>query len=148
MARKYPSTRRPRTGGRTVGHVVDVQVGKKVRQRRTLMGLTQKELAAAVGITFQQVQKYEGGSNRISVSRLYEFCHVLGVPISFFFYGLGLPTDTPGKDGPASSPSGVGDLSTRREALELIRIYNRISDPAIRGKVRSLVKDIADSIAK
>ncbi len=104
-------------------HLVDVHVGKRIRQRRWMNGTTQQQLAEAVGIKFQQIQKYETGMNRVSASRLWDIAHVLNVPVSFFFEGLetsGATSQTVG-DVP-------GDVLTDKEALELLRSYYAIPE--------------------
>ncbi|HYD31493.1 MAG TPA: helix-turn-helix transcriptional regulator [Azospirillaceae bacterium] len=119
---------------------IDIHVGARLRLRRTLLGLSQEKLGEAVGITFQQLQKYERGSNRISASRLYNLSQVLGVPVSFFF------DDMPGPDGhPISGNAPVSETEefesmARRETLELVRAYYRIQDPAVRKRTFDLVK--------
>ena len=104
-------------------HLVDVHVGKRIRQRRWMNGTTQQQLAEAVGIKFQQIQKYETGMNRVSASRLWDIAHVLAVPVSFFFEGLEASgvTETLQGDVP-------GDILTDKEALELLRSYYAIPE--------------------
>jgi len=105
-------------------HVVDVHVGKRIRQRRWLTGMTQQKLAELVGIKFQQIQKYETGANRVSASRLWDIADALGVPVSFFFEGL---KDEEGADGP--SVDGLpADLMADKEAMELVRSYYAIPE--------------------
>lgn len=96
-------------------HHVDVHVGKRIRHRRWLVGMTQQQLAEKVGIKFQQIQKYETGMNRVSASRLWDISDVLDVPVSFFFEGLGADAMT--GDGTSK------DLLADKEALELVRSY-------------------------
>lgn len=103
-------------------HPVDVHVGKRVRHRRWLVGMTQQQLAEKIGIKFQQVQKYETGMNRISASRLWDISDALGVPVGFFFEGLS-PSEQP-QDG-ATMPA---DLLADKEALELVRSYYAIPE--------------------
>jgi transcriptional regulator with XRE-family HTH domain len=103
-------------------HPVDVHVGKKIRQRRWLAGMTQQQLAEQVGIKFQQIQKYETGANRVSASRLWDISDALDVPVSFFFEGL--ETDSDG----ASSGSVPADIMADKEALDLIRSYYAIPE--------------------
>ena len=119
---------------------VDVHVGTRVRTRRLLIGMNQETLARALGLTFQQVQKYEGGANRISASRLSQIAEVLGVPISYFFSDLE-PT------GAAPSPREVESRERlqRPETIELIRSYYAISDPATRHQFLDMVKAVAHS---
>ncbi len=133
---------------------IDVHVGSRVRLRRTLLGMSQERLGEALGLTFQQVQKYERGVNRIGASRLYDLSRVLDVPISFFFDDMPMGggsvsfaqrnhgVSEPGQE-PFAGPAGHGlppDLMQQRETLELVRAYNRIQDPAIRKRVFDLIK--------
>ena len=103
-------------------HPVDVHVGKRIRQRRWMNGTTQQQLAEAVGIKFQQIQKYETGMNRVSASRLWDIAHVLAVPVSFFFDGL----DAEG--GETLQGDMPSDVLTDEEALELLRSYYAIPE--------------------
>ncbi|MFT4743612.1 MAG: transcriptional regulator with XRE-family HTH domain [Yoonia sp.] len=103
-------------------HPVDVHVGMRIRQRRWMNGTTQQQLAEAVGIKFQQIQKYETGMNRVSASRLWDIANVLTVPVSFFFEGLDASAGEPGK---GDVPS---DVLTDKEALELLRSYYAIPE--------------------
>ncbi|HHI70808.1 MAG TPA: XRE family transcriptional regulator [Rhodobacteraceae bacterium] len=104
-----------------MAHPVDVHVGKRIRHRRWIVGMTQQQLAEKVGIKFQQIQKYETGMNRVSASRLWDVARVLGVPISFFFDGIeeNDSESTSETDAPA-------DIMASKEALELIRSYYSI----------------------
>lgn len=99
-------------------HPVDVHVGKRVRHRRWMVGMTQQQLAERVGIKFQQIQKYETGMNRVSASRLWDIADALEVPVSFFFEGLD-QTQTP----EAANESAPADILSDKEALELVRSY-------------------------
>ena len=103
-------------------HHVDVYVGKRIRQRRWMNGTTQQQLAEAVGIKFQQIQKYETGMNRVSASRLWDIANVLTVPVSFFFEGLDASAAQLGE---GDVPS---DVLTDKEALELLRSYYAIPE--------------------
>ncbi len=104
-------------------HPVDVHVGKRVRHRRWMNGTTQQQLAEAVGIKFQQIQKYETGMNRVSASRLWDISKVLNVDVSFFFEGLS------GEGQEAISKTDMpGDILTDKEALELLRSYYAIPE--------------------
>ena len=100
-------------------HPVDVHVGQRVRQRRWMTGMTQQQLAEQVGIKFQQIQKYETGANRVSASRLWDIAAALGVPVSFFFEGLGREH---------LSMMDRGDIMTDKEALDLVRAYYAIPE--------------------
>lgn len=104
-------------------HLVDVHVGKRIRQRRWMNGTTQKQLAEAVGIKFQQIQKYETGMNRVSASRLWDIAHVLNVPVPFFFEGLDAA-----EAGEALHGNVPGDVLTDKEALDLLRSYYAIPE--------------------
>lgn len=130
---------------------IDVHVGGRVRLRRTLLGMSQEKLGEALGLTFQQVQKYERGANRIGASRLYDLSRVLDVPVSFFFDDMSdeTKTQTPslllgtGLEEPASAFEH--NPMTKRETLELVRAYYRIIDPSVRKRVYELAKALADS---
>ncbi len=128
---------------------IDVHVGSRIRLRRTLMGMSQERLGEALGLTFQQVQKYERGVNRVGASRLYDLSRILDVPISFFFDDMPSGTahaGTPGAPGGfAETIDGFGqaeDPLAKRETLELVRAYYRITDPAIRRRVFDLIKSM------
>ncbi len=115
-------------------HPVDAHVGSRVRLRRTLLGMNQTQLGEALGLTFQQVQKYERGFNRISASRLYQISQILDVPVSFFF-------DEFFDEAKTGSPD---DVSLKRETLELVRAYYRIRDPAARKRLYDMTRAMAD----
>jgi transcriptional regulator with XRE-family HTH domain len=134
---------------------IDTHVGTRIRLRRTLMGMSQERLGEALGLTFQQVQKYERGVNRVGASRLFDLSRVLDVPISFFFDDMPEPLanlldNQPGVPsgrralGFAEAQDAFGDdTMSRRETVELVRAYYRISDPAVRKRVFDLVKSLA-----
>ena len=127
---------------------IDVHVGARVRLRRTLLGMSQEKLGEALGLTFQQVQKYERGVNRIGASRLFDLARVLDVPIGFFFDDM---PDSLGGGGRRSMGLAEGqegfedDTLHRRETLELVRAYYRITDPSVRKRVFDLIKSLAPS---
>ena len=106
-----------------MSHPVDVHVGKRIRHRRWLVGMTQQQLAERVGIKFQQIQKYETGANRVSASRLWDIADALDVEVSFFFEGL--ENDAPKSDGGDKMPA---DLLGDKEALDLVRSYYAIPE--------------------
>jgi len=106
-----------------MAHPVDVHVGKRIRHRRWLVGMTQQQLAQHVGIKFQQIQKYETGANRVSASRLWDISETLEVPISFFFEGLEREQAQQ-----SAADSVPPDLMGDKEALELIRSYYSIPE--------------------
>src|SRR4051812_9467118 len=134
---------------------IDVHVGSRIRLRRTLLGMSQERLSESLGLTFQQVQKYERGVNRVGASRLFDLSRVLDVPISFFFDDMpdslaanfgGLPGRRAGSHSETQDPFGDDTLS-RRETLELVRAYYRITDPAIRKRVFDLIKSMGPTDA-
>ena len=134
---------------------IDVHVGSRIRLRRTLLGMSQERLGEALGLTFQQVQKYERGVNRVGASRLFDLSRVLDVPISFFFddmpdsltstFGMQSARRATGFTEP--SDSFADDTLNRRETLELVRAYYRITDPAIRKRVFDLIKSMGPADA-
>jgi transcriptional regulator with XRE-family HTH domain len=133
---------------------IDIHVGSRVRLRRTLLGMSQERLGDALGLTFQQVQKYERGVNRVGASRLFDISRVLDVPISYFFDDMPEGMSESPISGPrgrmygfaeAQEPfaAGVDDHLTKRETLELVRAYYRITDPSMRKRMYELMKSLA-----
>lgn len=131
---------------------VDVHVGSRVRLRRTLLGMSQEKLGEAIGLTFQQVQKYERGANRVGASRLYDLSRVLDVPVGFFFEDMSddVARHSPAKthaaalSGLAEEPAPYEpDPMAKRETLELVRAYYKIKDPAVRRRLFELAKALA-----
>ncbi|MBL4692169.1 MAG: helix-turn-helix transcriptional regulator [Magnetovibrio sp.] len=130
---------------------VDIHVGARLRQRRTLLGMSQEKLGEAVGLTFQQIQKYERGANRIGASRLYQLGQVLDVSVSYFFEEM--PGEVQKTRGDYAAPENseklesvqTSDPMARRETLELVRAYYRIEDPKVRKRVFELTKSIANA---
>ena len=121
----------------------DAEVGRRVRSRRLECRLSQTELADRIGVTFQQVQKYEKGTNRIGASRLQQISHILQVPVAFFFEGapnLHGPVDG-GKEAP--SPAYVSDFLATSEGLSLTKAFMRIKQPKLRRRIVDLVEEIA-----
>ncbi len=118
-------------------HPVDVHVGKRVRHRRWMVGMTQQQLAEKVGIKFQQIQKYETGMNRVSASRLWDISEALSVPVSFFFEGLDGEAETSGEGLPA-------DIMADKEALELVRSYYAIPETQ-RRRLFELARVLSDA---
>ncbi len=112
------------------------------------MGMSQEKLADAVSLTFQQIQKYEKGANRIGASRLYQFSKILDVPPSYFFDSMpeNLAEQSPNHTTADSSAPGLRDPLTKRETLELVRAYYRVSDPAVRKRIFELVKSLAEPV--
>ncbi len=132
-----------------VPNPIDVHVGSRVRLRRTLLGMSQEKLGQAIGLTFQQVQKYERGANRIGASRLFDLSRVLDVPVSFFFDDM--PPEvakTPAQKyfTPEEVPETQEvDPLAKRETLELVRAYYKVVDPQVRKRVFELVKALANA---
>lgn len=130
--------------GTGIPNPIDVHVGGRVRLRRTLLGLSQEKLGEAIGLTFQQVQKYERGANRIGASRLFDLSRVLDVPVGYFF-------DDMSDDVAARSPRQIRGLveepeayepdpMAKRETLELVRAYYKIRDPRVRKRLFEMTK--------
>ncbi len=115
-------------------HPVDAHVGKRIRHRRWMVGMTQQQLADKVGIKFQQIQKYETGMNRVSASRLWDIAEALGVTIAFFFDGLA----------ESDRPAGAADMMADKEALELVRSYYSIPE-AQRRRLFDLARVLSDA---
>jgi len=140
------SARRGRRGRGGVPHPVDIHVGSRVRMRRTLLGMSQEKLGEALGLTFQQVQKYERGANRIGASRLHEISRILDVPVSFFFEEMAAAAAAAAAaHGMAEDQGEFGhDPMARRETLELVRAYYRIKDAKVRKRLFELVKSVAN----
>lgn len=145
MSHLRPSTRGRTRSGRP--NPVDVHVGDRLRTRRMLLGLSQEALATCLGLTFQQIQKYERGSNRIGASRLYDLARALGVTIDYFY-------DEMTESVMAASPRNIVHAEadpvlpeshplSGRETLDLIRAYYRIEDPRVRRRVHDLARALA-----
>jgi transcriptional regulator with XRE-family HTH domain len=128
---------------------VDMHVGGRVRMRRKLLGVSQEQLAGALGLTFQQVQKYERGANRVSASKLYEIARTLQVPVSFFFDGLADPLAGLEEDsvGPQAERIVQEFLSTA-EGMELAEVFPRIHRARVRRQVLDLVRSMADEATR
>src|SRR5687768_7800283 len=121
----------------------DKHVGSRVRMRRMMLGMSQEKLGDALGLTFQQVQKYEKGTNRIGASRLQQIAHFLQVPVSFFFEGApDLPAGPAGAT-EAPSPSYISDFLATSDGLALTKAFMRIKDPKLRRRIVDLVSQIA-----
>lgn len=127
---------------------VDAHVGTRLRQRRTMMGLSQEAVAKAVGVTFQQVQKYEKGTNAMNAHRLVEFARFMNVPVSYFFEGLDEATSANvSQVGFAESEAEKFDHKrvSDRESLEMMKAFKRIKEQVVRKRVADMVRAIADS---
>jgi transcriptional regulator with XRE-family HTH domain len=121
----------------------DRHVGRRVRTRRLILAMSQEKLAAALGLTFQQVQKYERGENRIGASRLQQMSHILQVPVGFFFEGAPNAPAPHGSNGSALSMAQIDDFISDLDGLRLIRAFMRIDNAALRRRIVMLVQEIA-----
>jgi transcriptional regulator with XRE-family HTH domain len=122
----------------------DKHVGSRLRMRRLMLDMSQSDIAEALGLTFQQVQKYEKGTNRISASRLQQLCRILQVPVAFFFEGapqaIGLPKST---EVEAESPDYVRDFLSTSDGLALVKAFTRIRNARLRHAIVALVQQVA-----
>ncbi len=138
--------------GTGIPNPVDVHVGARLRVRRTLLGMSQTTLGDAIGLTFQQVQKYERGSNRISASRLFALSRVLDVPIEYFFDDMptAVAASSPAQGGGRTKkpPRYEPDPMATRETLQLVRGYYKIRDPQIRKRLFELTKALGAAASK
>ncbi len=147
------SQRRRSSRGRTPSgkpNPIDVHVGSRVRLRRTLLGMSQEKLGELLGLTFQQVQKYERGANRVGASRLFDLARVLDVPVNFFFDDMSDEVENLSPrlmSGLVEEPATFETNPTnRRETLDLVRAYYRIVDPQVRRRVLDLAKALAENV--
>jgi transcriptional regulator with XRE-family HTH domain len=125
-----------------MGDDIDVHLGKRLRRRRRLLGLTQQQLAGACGVRFQQIQKYECGANRISAARLWQLSEALEVPVGYFFDGLSDPASRREREIERTpNDSGPGELVARKETLDLIRAYYQVGE-----RPRRRLLDLAKSL--
>jgi len=124
---------------------IDLYVGGRVRMRRMLVGLSQEKLGDALGVTFQQIQKYEKGANRIGASRLHQIAQVLGVPVSFFYDGAAPAGDAAPGFAEAPALDHVADFLATSEGLHLNKAFVRIQDAGVRRKLVALVEAVANA---
>lgn len=138
---------------------IDIHVGKQLKHRRTMMGLSQEAVAKAVGITFQQVQKYEKGSNAMNAHRLYDFACFMKVPVGYFFEGVEKEAvsqraeqasgfaETPALafDHQLDEPEADNNSASDREALEIMKSFKRVKEPVIRKRLADLLRAVADN---
>ena len=123
---------------------VDKHVGSRVRMRRIMLGMSQEKLGEALGLTFQQVQKYEKGTNRVGASRIQQICEILQVPVSFLFEGSpGTGVSMVEGLSEAPSPAYVSDFLATSEGLALTRAFTRITDAKLRRSIVDMVEQIA-----
>src|SRR5882724_11543014 len=126
-----------------VPNPIDKHVGSRVRMRRMMLGMSQEKLGDAIGLTFQQVQKYEKGTNRIGASRLQQISLILQVQVAFFFEGAPPPPGSPVGMGEAPSPAYVTDFLATTGGLTLTRAFQRLKNPKLRRKIVELVEEMA-----
>ncbi|MEM6781275.1 MAG: helix-turn-helix transcriptional regulator [Pseudomonadota bacterium] len=142
--KKNPSGKKGRASS------IDEYVGARLRQRRTLLGMSQEKLADAVGITFQQIQKYENGANRVSAGRLYEFSNILEVPVNFFYENMQSMNEKVGAMGMAESGQAgfetQEDLVNRKETIDLIRTYYQIENEEQRKDLLKMIKTMVKNM--
>lgn len=130
--------------GAIMANAIDLYVGKRLRRRRRLLGLTQQQLAESIGIRFQQIQKYECGANRVTASRLFELSVALNVPVNFFFEGLQQSAETDAVGAPANDRELIAaDVLSQKETLELIRAYYKLGERP-RRRLLDLAKALQD----
>src|SRR3954452_17146545 len=144
MARSQPP-RRPGRPRMETPNPIDIRVGARLRLRRNMLGLSQEKLGEAIGLTFQQVQKYERGANHIGASRLHDLSRVLDVPVSFFFDDMD-PVRAPAIPAGFAEPAAEAfdsDPLRRRETVELVSAYYRIDDTALRRRLFELARALA-----
>jgi transcriptional regulator with XRE-family HTH domain len=122
---------------------VDKYVGSRVRMRRIMLGMSQEKLGEALGLTFQQIQKYEKGTNRVGASRIQQISEILQVPVSFLFEGGPTGTTSPEGFSEGTSPTYVADFLATSEGLALTRAFTRITDAKLRRSIVDLVEQIA-----
>lgn len=122
---------------------IDKHVGSRVRMRRMMLSMSQEKLGDALGLTFQQVQKYEKGTNRIGASRLQQISHILQVPVSFFFEGAPHSPGYSGGMSEAPSPTYVADFLATSDGLSLTKAFMRIKNSKLRRRIVDLVEQIA-----
>jgi transcriptional regulator with XRE-family HTH domain len=122
---------------------IDKHVGSRVRMRRMMVSMSQEKLGDALGLTFQQVQKYEKGTNRIGASRLQQISLILQVPVSFFFEGAPPPPGSPEGFGEGSSPAYVQEILSTSDGLALVKAFSQIQSAKLRRKLVDLVEEMA-----
>jgi transcriptional regulator with XRE-family HTH domain len=122
---------------------IDKHVGSRVRMRRMMISMSQEKLGEQLGITFQQIQKYEKGTNRIGASRLQQIANVLGVPVAFFFEGAPTQQGTTGLFRESPSPAYVSDFLATSDGLALVKSFMRVKDPKVRRRIVDLVEAIS-----
>jgi transcriptional regulator with XRE-family HTH domain len=129
--------------GKKSANPTDAYVGKRVRMRRMMLGMSQTDLAKGVSLTFQQIQKYEKGTNRIGASRMQQFANILAVPVAFFFEGAPGSFKQNGDTSP--SPAYVDDFLATHDGLAIVKAFTKIGNAKTRRKIVDLVEQIAEA---
>ena len=125
---------------------IDTQIGERIRQRRTLLGMSQEALGEALNLSFQQVQKYERGANRVSASRLYEIACIMNMPLGYFYGDLPSPEESGVRERRELTEfESASDPLARRETLELVRAYYAISDDRVRQRLYALIRSLGSA---
>jgi transcriptional regulator with XRE-family HTH domain len=127
---------------------IDKHVGSRVRMRRMMLGMSQEKLGDALGLTFQQVQKYEKGTNRIGASRLQQIAQILQVPVSFLFEGAPVAPGGPGGFAEDSSPEYVQTTLSTPDGLALVKAFSRIKNAKLRRRIVDLVEEMVGETAE
>ncbi len=127
---------------------VDLHVGSRIRMRRKILGVSQEKLAESLGLTFQQVQKYERGSNRVSASKLYEIAATLQAQVAYFFEGLADPANADSAGPEHLAEQSMHDFLMTPEGLELAGLFPKITRPRVRRRILDLVRSMADEEAE
>lgn len=127
-------------------HPMDMHVGERLRARRSLLGMTQEKLAEAVELTFQQIQKYERGTNRVSASRLWQFSRILRVPVSYFFEHYNETAFAGFSDNEQEDFESEQNVMDRKETIKLVKEYYSIPDPKLRRDLFKMIKTMAASM--
>ena len=130
---------------------MDVHVGQRLRVRRSLLGLSQEKLAESIGLTFQQIQKYERGTNRISAGRLFDMSKVLDVPVGYFFEQYGKTSNMNVAHGLSDNDQDGfehdGDIMARKETIDLVRVYYSVEDEEARKDILKFIKSMAQKLS-
>lgn len=130
---------------------MDIHVGQRIKVRRSLLGLSQEKLAESVGVTFQQIQKYERGTNRVSAGRLFELSKILDVPVNFFFEQYEKSKAGHAIPGMADNEQAAfdhSDIMTRKETTDLLRVYYSVQDENARKDIMKFIKSMAERLSK
>src|SRR5262249_46262660 len=143
LARMWGEYEEKRIMTKKAPNPIDKHVGSRVRMRRMMLGMSQEKLGDALALTFQQVQKYEKGTNRIGASRLHQISQILQVPVAFFFEGVPNALAPHGSSGSALSMAQIDDFISDSDGLKLIRAFMRIDNAALRRRIVMLVQEIA-----